>query len=125
MAEFSTIAVLMRKMMYGVCYTEPDCLFSCLHHICMWIACNLIAVGRAKAECWLLRGRLGKCHSSSACLGMGQITFYTFLNDLSNKCESEANWQDPFSKFLSEVRKLYFFVSFPKRGKNMVSPRST
>lgn len=123
MAEFSRIAVIMRKMMYGVCYTEPECLFLCLHHICMSGACHLlIAVGRAKAVYWLLRGRLGKCHSSSAYLGMGKITFYTFPNGPSKKCESEANWPDPFSKFLS-VEKEALVFSLPKEGKNMVSPR--
>lgn len=115
MAEFSTIAVLMRKMMYGVCYTEPDCLLSCLHHICMSGACNLIVVRRAKAECWLLRGRLGKCDSSSACLGMGQITFYTFLNGLRNKCESEANWQYPFSRFYQK-RESFIVLSLFQSG---------
>lgn len=115
MAEFSTIAVLMRKMMYGVCYTEPDCLLSCLHHICMSGACNLIVVRRAKAECWLLRGRLGKCRSSSACLGMGQITSYTFLNGLRNKCESEANWQYPFSRFYQK-RESFIVLSLFQSG---------
>lgn len=113
----------MRKMMYGVCCIEPDCLVLCLHHICMLLACNLlIAVGRARAEYWLLSGRLGKCHSSSAYLSRGYINFYTFLNGPSNKCESEANCPDPSSKFLSVEEKALFFLSFPKQGKNVVSP---
>lgn len=70
MDEFSTIAVLLREILCGDCYTEPDCLFLYLHHICMSVACNLlIAAGRARALYQLLRGRLGKWHSSSAYLG--------------------------------------------------------